>query len=33
MSVLVALELPAKAGTLDEFMAVMKEALVATREY
>ena len=33
MSVLVTLELPAKAGTLDEFMAVMKEALVATREY
>ncbi len=33
MSVLVTLELPAKAETLDEFMAVMKDTLVATRAY
>ena len=33
MRVRVTLELPAKAGTLDEFMAVMKDTLVATRAY
>ena len=33
MSVLVTLELPAKTETLDEFLAVMKDALVDTRAY
>ena len=33
MSVLVTLELPAKAETLDEFMAVMRDTLLATRAY
>lgn len=33
MSVLVTLELPANAETLDEFMAIMKDTLVATRAY
>ena len=33
MRVPVNLELPAKTGTLDEFMADMKDTLVATRAY
>ena len=33
MSVLVTLDLPAKAETLDEFMTVMKDTLLATRAY
>jgi quinol monooxygenase YgiN len=32
-SVLVTLELPAKVETLDEFLAVMKDALIDTRAY
>ena len=33
MSVMVTLELPAKLESLQEFLAVMKEALVETRAY
>jgi hypothetical protein len=33
MSVLVILELPAKVETLDEFLAVMNDALIDTRAY
>ena len=33
MSVLVTLELPAKVETLDEFLAVMNDALIDTRAY